>query len=488
VSDYRWIQIKSPQDYDQLDSWLEPEFGPAEVVSSLKSSIRPKVQGVLIEHGYIDKDYRSTFYRHYAKKGRTYREDCVRLHFFDAGVTFDTATTDLRSAQPLQDLYFGYIVLRPTIRGTIGRSTFSPDVRIGARGHAVQARSHVHLLGHKLTFWGFPSMSQHTDISVCAHVSCWSILRHYSERFSQHREWLLYDITIMAAQYDPGGLTPSLGLSVAQAERIFQSAETYPLIVVKEDNNDEAFYAQFLAYLESGFPLFVAMADQEHAVVAAGYSWRDTPPPTPFLSSHAWEQVETVLTVDDNLLPYVSTPRDQVSSGAPVDGYSAMDFDAFIVALPEKVFYSAIAVEVYSEGPLYGMLAPNIHMPPRDQLMRRYFVTTISAMRKFAREKGSQLGDELVNMLMRLKTAQFVWVVEYASADEWQKGHISARAIIDATASPRDPVPVWFAHSKEKAFLFDRTTAKLSVSAARLKRPDVPLSRMQQNLRPIRDS
>jgi hypothetical protein len=494
VSDYKWIDIGAPADFDQLLSILDPEFGPLEVVAALKVAIRPKVQGVLIEGDYVDKDYRSTFYRHYAKKGRVYRDDCVRLHLFDAGVTFDKAKTDLRAAEPLDDHYFGYIVLRPTIRATIGRSILSPDIRIGAKGHTIQSRHHVHLLGHKIGFWGFPSMSQHTDISVCAHVSCWSILRHYSERFSQHREWLLYDITTMAAPFDPGGLTPALGLNIAQAERIFQAAGTFPLIVVKESATDERFYAQLLAYLESGFPLFVAMEGQEHAVVATGYSWRKPAQAPPYLNSHAWEQVDSVLTVDDNLLPYVPVARDLVSAApggaaAAAPAYTAMDFDAFIVALPEKVFYSALAVERFSKGPLFNFLKSNMPMPKAKDLLRRYFVTTVSALRRFAREKDSQLGDELVNMFMRLQTAQFVWVVEYASAAQWQKGHIAARAIVDATASPHDPVPVWFAHGKEKAFLFDRNHARLKVDAAKIGRPaGTPLSRMEQNLRPIRES
>ena len=46
------------------------------------------------------------------------------------------------------------------------------------------------------------------------------------------------------------------------------------------------------------------------------------------------------------------------------------------------------------------------------------------------------MGDELVNLLMRLNTPQFIWVVEYASDEQWAKGHIAARAIVDATASP----------------------------------------------------
>ena len=219
MSEYAWIDIAEPSDFDNLVTALDPAFAPMEVVAELKSCIRPAVRGVLLEKGYVDKDYRSTFYKHYAKKGRLYRDDCVRVHFFAEGIGFDEATTNLRSASGTvnEGQYYGFIVLRPTIVATIGRSILSPDIRLGARGTAIQAKHKVHLLGHTLSVWGFPSMSQHIDISVCAHVSCWSILRHYSERFSQHRELLLHDITMMASQFDPGGVTPGLGLDVLEA-------------------------------------------------------------------------------------------------------------------------------------------------------------------------------------------------------------------------------------------------------------------------------
>ena len=76
-------------------------------------------------------------------------------------------------------------------------------------------------------------MAQHVDIAVCAHVSCWAILRYYSETFPQHREYLVHDITQLVAPFDPGGLVPSLGFNVEGAERVFQAAGCFPLLVVK---------------------------------------------------------------------------------------------------------------------------------------------------------------------------------------------------------------------------------------------------------------
>ena len=307
---YDWIDLHDSEDYERLVDVLDPEFDPKGIARRLKTQLTHAVKGVLIEHGYVDKDYRSTFYNFYAKMGRPYRPDCVRLHFFDGTVWYDEARTDITCSDlRLQDHYFGYIVLRPTVEATLGRSLLSPDMRSEARGRAIQSIHHVNLLGHRLPIWGFPSMAQHVDIAVCAHVCCWAILRYYSETFPQHRQYLLHDITMLAAPFDPGGLIPSLGINVYEAERVFQAADCFPLLVGRRNSSsNEAFYSQFLAYLESGFPLFVEIKSKIHAVVVVGYNWKKLAVSPTASPSHVWAQVETLLTVDDNLLPYATVP------------------------------------------------------------------------------------------------------------------------------------------------------------------------------------
>ncbi len=486
MNSYDWLEITAPEDYNQLVAKLDIEFQPKDIANQLQNTITGDVGAILIEHGYIDKDYRSTFYNFYAKKGRTYRDDCVRLHLFEGCVKFNQVQTEITCPDDsLEDHYFGYVVLRPTLVATLGRSILSPKIRIGARGTAIQSRHRVHLLGYTLSVWGFPSMAQHTDIAVCAHVSCWAILRHYSERFPQHREFLTHDITKLSAPFDPGGLTPALGLNIFEAERIFQAAGCFPVIVGRQHNCDLQFYVQLLAYLESGFPLFVAMNDHGHAFVAAGYAWRTTTAKPPYTDSHVWSQVESLLTINDNFLPYDCIALEpSVSPNDPA--YTAQDFDAFIVPLPEKIFYPAASMEIYSHA-LYSLLKNTLKLPDDDKLLRRYFITTISALRRYAREYQSSLGNELVNLLMHLKTAQFIWVVEYASDEQWTQGHIAARVIIDATASPQDPVPVWLSHDEEKAIVFNRSSATVAAEFLELNRhADVPLGRMEQNLRQVK--
>jgi hypothetical protein len=187
-------------------------------------------------------------------------------------------------------------------------------------------------------------MDQHIDISVCAHAACWSILRHYSERYNVHREYLTHDVTMMAQQFDPGGLVPSKGLEISNAERVLQAAGTYPFLVAKRDaaTPDPSFYRQLIAYVESGLPLFAAMHGRGHAIAIVGYEWNSPGGSTGgnYLR-YAWDELKALIAVDDNYLPYLSVPIAPDGS-AP---YSAADIDSFIVALPEKVFYPADAVD-----------------------------------------------------------------------------------------------------------------------------------------------
>ena len=486
---YDWIDIQTPQDYDRLDGVIDAEFNPKNIASYLKSQVTTTAKGLLVEHGYVDKDYRSTFYNFYAKKGRQYRADCVRLHFFDGTIRYDEDRADLAcdDGRP-QDHYFGYIVLRPTIVASLGRSVLSPRIRQGAGGWVIQSVSNVNLLGHQLPVWGFPSMAQHIDIAVCAHVACWAILRFYSDTFPQYREHLVHDITQLVAPFDPGGLVPSLGLNVLEAERVFQAAGCFPLIVVKPASSSEAFYSQMLAYLESGFPLFVEIPSREHAVVIVGLNWKQSASSSSLpqaSSSHVWTEIETLLSVDDNLLPYATVQLHSPSNQAGEPRYSVDSITSFIVALPDKIYYPADAVEILSNRiRSYFARARQPNQEPLE--LRRYFITTVSKLREYAREHHSQLGDSLVRLMMRLETAQYVWVIEYCSVAQWQSGHVAVRAFVDATASKTDAVPYWLLHDENIAIIYDRSSAESSRKSIRLDRTNLaPLPRIEVNLRHV---
>lgn len=487
---YTWISLQSQADLRQLEAALESEYAPARVAQTLSAGISAAVKGILVESDYTDKDYRSTYYSFYAKKGQRYRADCVRLHFFDGTVTFDSEKLELSCPEGvmslhLQEHYFGYMVLRPTGIATIGRTVLSPKIRRGAGGLVITADHKAHVLGHKLRVAGFPSMDQHIDIAVCAHVACWSILRHYSERYSIYREFLTHDITMMAHEFDPGGIVPSKGLTVNHAERVFQAANTYPITVARGVARDSAFYRQMMAYVESGFPVFAALHSRGHAVAVIGYQRKEMSKRSRGLR-YSWDEVKSLSVVDDNYLPYLTIPVTRRGESP----YAASEIDTLVVALPEKIFYPADAVDQLA--PTLFDLKKILAFPRRSNCVIRYFVTTVSALRTFVRDRVSEFGPELVNEIMQLPSAQFVWIVEYSTHAQWAVGQVAVRAIVDATASLQDDAPFWLLHDTKTALVFDR---------ARVADPDKRMSvqtlsgighsgftRMDRNLRPTQAS
>lgn len=483
---YSWLKLGSPTDLANLGQLIDPEYEPKYVATKLAAGLSDAVKGILIESNYIDKDYRSTYYNFYAKKGLRYRPDCVRLHLFDETVSFDEATLRLSAPDDrLTDHYFGFMVLRPTGVATIGRSVMTPDVRRGAKGFIIASRHKVHVLGHTLTIHGFPSMDQHIDIAVCAHATCWSILRHYSERYNIYREYHTHDITLLAQQFDPGGFIPSRGLALSQAERVFQEAGTFPVIVAREinDPNDHAFYRQLAAYVDSGFPLFAAMHNQGHAMAVIGYEWRQPLNTAVPGMRYSWDEIKSLAVVDDNHLPYVSVPTSPVT-GSP---YTAKDIDSFIVALPEKIFYPADAFDTLV--PKIFKLQGAVTLPPEDKSVIRYFVTTGSAFRRFVRDHESEYDRQLVEAVMKLPFAQFLWIVEFATEPQWAVNQISARAVIDATASLTEHYPFWIVHSRNEALIFNREAVSLDLNSGMgvlslANTGHAGYSRMDTNLRP----
>jgi len=144
---------------------------------------------------------------------------------------------------------------------------------------------------------------------------------------------------MMAQEFNPGGLVPSKGLEVSHAER-FSRSGTYPVHVARDKRGtaDLSFYRQLIAYIESGFPLFAAMPQSGHAIAVVGYEWRAPVNTAVPGLRYAWDEVQSLAVVDGQSAPLCFDPSKWWRP------YSAADIDAFITALPEKVFYPADAV------------------------------------------------------------------------------------------------------------------------------------------------
>jgi hypothetical protein len=103
------------------------------------------------------------------------------------------------------------------------------------------------------------------------------------------------------------------------------------------------------------------------------------------------------------------------------------------------------------------------------------------------RDRESEFDPKLLEIVMSLPFAQFVWIVEFATEEDWAKRQISARAVLDATASLRETNPIWLFHSRTKALVYDRRVIGATGGGALLLSgmDKTALTRWDQNLRPI---
>lgn len=151
------------------------------------------------------------------------------------------------------------------------------------------------------------------------------------------------------------------------------------------------------------------------------------------------------------------------------------------------MFYPADAVDKLAST--LFKLGALIDLPKQDETIIRYFITTGSAFRTFMRGRESEFDPRLLQTVMKLPLSQFIWIVEFATPAEWVAGQISARAVIDATASLRELMPLWLFHSRKQALVFDRNSIALDFSKGMgaLQLADTghsAFTRMDQNLRP----
>jgi hypothetical protein len=475
---YQWIAISTKEQFDDLWGIVDSrDFAIGDVIDWLKRHMSAEVGGMLVEHPYTDKDYRSTFYHYYAKKGASYSPHCVRLHFFRQGWSMAEGALALTKAgaavveeSAANEDYLGYVVVRPTRINTIGRTLLNPSAVEGAKGWVIQHRHKAHVLGYRVQVEAFPFMQQHTDIAVCAHTACWAILRHYSERYALYREVLVHDISKLGREFDPGGLLPSLGITARDAQRIFAAVGTYPLLVVRrdaEDGVDRQFQDELLAYLDSGFPLFGVQTGRGHALAVIGYrrsaqalvSASAGVAAVPQAGAHpgrAWDYISHLMVADDNHYPYLAVGRTAIDG---VD-YSIDDFDAFIVPLPEKMFLPAAAALEISRDLTDGPPEHFDELESDKTLVRRCFVTTTASWHRFVRRHASQLPEDFVSVALELTMPQFIWVVEYASPGQWAHNTIQARLLLDATAGTYDPFPAFLLHDAKGALWIDRANNK----------------------------
>ncbi|MFP5326265.1 MAG: hypothetical protein ACLGHT_02145 [Acidimicrobiia bacterium] len=392
-------------------------------------------QMAVIEHRYVDPDYRSEHSRFYSITFRRYPSVAHRVHFFSAPPPIEWKDTgrslDFRS---LAEAYLGFAVLRPLAGARVGRVALAPPIDLGDDITCL-TRDHVNVFGEPMSVRAAPFMAQDAQLGVCAHMALWVVAYHHHLAFGRDRRTSGDIADRIPSDLGLGRPAPSSGLTVDQLAAGCRSLGL-PALVYKcrEPTTDlpkgETIPRIVCRYLNSGMPVVVA-AGGHHAFTLVGY--RRVDPQTADERIHFLRQ-------DDEVGPY------QVIEDFAHDVHGRWEW--LIVPLPQKVFLPGEVAESLGQEQLLetartsggdaAAFAAAVDAEPHEISFR----STVVRSNRFKETLAARGFDHDVGVLYRrMPMPRWIWVVEAIRKE--QRAHrepaVIAEAVIDATDHSRDP-------------------------------------------------
>lgn len=428
------IQLESSTDwdsfYDHCDGYItKRDF------QLIKNYLQSSAQTAVVEKGYVDADYRDTYYNFFSRKFARYPDKTIRANFF----TNKISPRMFYKLDRYQDAYIGFIVLRPNRVTSIGRTILDPGKLPFISGHICLARYPVHILGAELVATGFPYMSQDTDVTVCAHAACWMIFRYFSQRYTRYAEKWPYEVTQLTSDVSTGRLVPSKGLTAHQVTEMFANFGFSPEIYMRHQHPTELFEKLLYMYVESGLPVVAALSGYAHAITIIGHISKYTieAPETP-ASSDAY--LDGFITNDDNFLPYHAIRSNDSLPGCGYwSRFTASEIDTFIVPLYEKIHLSAEHVVKLAEAILTdSLLGLDLRSAclQYEKTVTRTFLTSSKSFKK--RRRDSSLPFGVSDVYCEMPMPKFIWVCEISTPKLFSEGTIAGEILFDATANKHD--------------------------------------------------
>ncbi|MFL0194409.1 hypothetical protein ACJDU8_02295 [Clostridium sp. WILCCON 0269] len=424
------ININKIEDYESLAKYIDKQYIHIRFIKELKGRIGCNCNKIYIEYPYYDSDYLSTYYSFYIKKHREYSKKCYRLHLLK------------------DDEYLGYVTLRPTISNTkVGKSYISPQLLLNTKAYLILADFKLHLLGLKSFVKAFPWMYQETDISVCAHVATWSIVRYFGNKYKNYIDIRMSDIIESTPDYINRKI-PSKGLNLVQITDILREYGFYPLLIQKNPLNKNEFYDELIAYIESGIPLVAAMTGKGHAISISGHGQVDYAKISSInddtiLSARL---INSIFVNDDNYFPYVEIFK---SNSSNIVKYSMEDIDYVIAPLYDRMQlgYRSVVRRITD-------LIKYTNYDFKGKKVVRIYMTSSNSLKKNALTSNN-MNDDLKAIIINLCMPKFIWCVDISTEDEYINGLTSGRIIIDTTAGTYEEEPWLLIHDTKKIVYLD---------------------------------
>lgn len=184
-----------------------------------------KTSSIVLEEGYISKDFLEDYTSYYAQCFEAYPKVCKRVHFFDlefSEADFGSALLNSDYKPEIWDSYLGFIVVKPIPSKIIGYTVLRTYTE--GEGEDLQLRNFwgtrdypIHLFGKELYIKSLAFQEQDSVLAACATTAVWSMLNKASinhHTILKSPSQITRDADRMSS--DGSRLFPNKGLSILQ--------------------------------------------------------------------------------------------------------------------------------------------------------------------------------------------------------------------------------------------------------------------------------
>ena len=222
-----------------------------------------KAQTILVENGYVDRDFLEDFAAYYVRCFSSYDRFCTRFHFFTDEFSEKEFAEFLNSPEKsrlslsrLNKNYIGFTVIKPLPKTFIGRTCLKTYPEESKRYFPCVREYAAHPFGLDLKIKSLAFQEQDSVVAACATSALWSTFHGTGKRF-QHPIPSPVEITRAATREHPleTRVFPNRGLEVSMMARAIKDIGLEPYYVPINTNQLRILRETAYAYLQCQIPV-----------------------------------------------------------------------------------------------------------------------------------------------------------------------------------------------------------------------------------------
>jgi hypothetical protein len=399
---------------------------------------------VVLEHPYVDKTYRDTYYNYFASKKDDYSRNSIRLSFFKIQITDELyRSSNEKDINLVRENYLGFLVVRPTFPYVIGRSLIDPIAFQTDEIKICRTDYNSTVNGLKLKISGFPHSSQDSETITCAETTIWSVMEYFGNKYAEYSPILPSKVNEILGRFAFERLIPSKGLTAAQISYALREIG-FGVKIYSSNSYKSDFFSLLRTYVESGIPVVGIIQNSKgigHALniigrknidnaLIAGLSRNKTITGNVNIFDFSDLDLEYVY-VDDNYPPYRTSKLSIPANYYNDPKWSGCSITNFIVPLYPKIYLEAGEARKMAITLIEALgLVTN-----KDILIKTFLASSRSF--KNSLSLNSSLQADAKELLINTPMPKFIWVTELSDKTLILKDFANGMLILDATEPKR---------------------------------------------------